>query len=69
MSAFERGTPGQITPLDLLAERERFTPANLANPEQIELIRLSCRYALKAASEDNSEFRVEPVESFRMLML
>ncbi len=68
ISAFERGEPGNITVEDLFEQRARFTPANLANPEQIESIRLNSRYAMRSASDDNSEFKVEPVEAFRHLL-
>ena len=67
-NAFERGTPRQVSLEDLLEQRLMFTPANLANPEQIEAIRLNSRYAMKAASDDNSVFRVESVDAFKSLL-
>jgi ATPase family associated with various cellular activities (AAA) len=68
IAAFDRGEPRNITLQDLFEQRERFTPANLANPEQIEAIRLHSRHAMRSASDDNSEFKVEPVEAFRTLL-
>lgn len=68
ITAFERGEPRNITIEDLFEQREKFTPANLANPEQIEAIRLNSRHAMRSASDDNSEFKVEPVEAFRNLL-
>jgi hypothetical protein len=68
IAAFERGEPRNITVEDLLEQRRQFTPANLANPEQIETIRRHSRHAMPAASPDKSEFRVEPVEVFSRIL-
>ncbi|HEY9827949.1 MAG TPA: AAA family ATPase, partial [Stenomitos sp.] len=68
IEAFLRGEPKHITLADLIEQRNRFTPANLANPEQIEDIRRHARYAMKSASEDDSVFRVEPVEAFSQIL-
>lgn len=68
IAAFERGEPRNIIMQDLFDQRARFTPANLANPEQIEAIRLHSRHAMRSASDDNSEFKVEPVEAFKSLL-
>ena len=66
--AFLDGRPRTITLKDLLDQRTQFTPANIANPEQISAIRRASRHAMSAASDDNSEFRIRPVASFEKLM-
>jgi ATPase family associated with various cellular activities (AAA) len=67
IAAFERGEPGYVSVQDLLEERQRFTPANIADPLQISNIRLHSRFYEKAASQDNSIFAVEDVEEFKLL--
>jgi SpoVK/Ycf46/Vps4 family AAA+-type ATPase len=54
---------------DLLKAREQFTPSNIANSmtgggNVISDIRLFCMPYKKAASEDNSEFKITPVPEF-----
>jgi hypothetical protein len=67
IAAFERSEPGCISVQDLIEERQRFTPANIADPVQISNIRLHSRFYEKAASQDNSIFAVEDVEEFKLL--
>jgi ATPase family associated with various cellular activities (AAA) len=68
IAAFERGEARRITVEDLLHQRTLFMPANLANPEQIASIRLHSRHEMKAASDDNSVFRVDRVAAFEKLL-
>lgn len=68
IAAFERGESRNITIQDLLHQRTLFMPANLANPEQIASIRLHSRHEMKAASDDNSVFRVDRVAAFERLL-
>jgi SpoVK/Ycf46/Vps4 family AAA+-type ATPase len=68
ISAFDRGTPRQISLEDLLEQRKLFQPANIANPEQIAAIRRNSKGEAKATSEDNSIFRVERIEEFELLL-
>lgn len=68
IAAFERGESRNITIQDLLHQRTLFMPANLANPEQIASIRLHSRHEMKAASDDDSVFRVDRVAAFERLL-
>lgn len=68
IAAFERGEARNITIENLLHQRTLFMPANLANPEQIASIRLHSRHEMKAASDDNSVFKVDRVAAFERLL-
>jgi hypothetical protein len=67
-NAFGRGESGVITVQDLLDERKLFVPANVADPMQISNIRLHSKHYEKAASEDNSVFRLEEIEDFKVVL-
>jgi ATPase family associated with various cellular activities (AAA) len=68
VDAFDRGEARQITVEDLLHQRTLFEPANVANPEQIASIRLHSKHEMKAASDDNSEFKVNRVPAFEKML-
>ena len=68
IEAFERGAAKEITVDDLIQQRALFMPANLANPEQIAAIRLSSRHEMKAASDDNSVFKIDSVPAFETML-
>jgi hypothetical protein len=68
IQAFVNNRPRQITFDDILYQAGQFTPANIANPEQIAEIRMQSAHAISAYTEDNSEFRLRPIEQFEMLL-
>lgn len=66
--SYRQGRPRHITVEDLLYQRKQFTPANIANPGQIQSIRNHSKFALKASSEDRSRWRVEPDPLFKTML-
>ncbi|MCY7286075.1 MAG: AAA family ATPase [Cyanobacteria bacterium CAN_BIN43] len=66
--SYRQGRTRQITIDDLLYQRKQFTPANIANPAQIQSIRNNSKFALKASSDDRSKWRVEPDPIFKTML-
>ena len=66
--SYREGQTRQITIDDLLYQRKQFTPANIANPAQIQSIRNNSKFALKASSDDQSRWRVEPDPIFKSML-
>ena len=66
--SYRAGRPKVITLDDLLYQRKQFTPANIANPAQIESIRNNSKFAIKASSRDRSTWRVERDPMFDNLL-
>lgn len=66
--SYREGRTRQITIDDLLYQRKQFTPANIANPAQIQSIRNNSKFALKASSDDRSRWRVEPDPIFKSML-
>lgn len=66
--SYREGKAKQITIDDLLYQRKQFTPANIANPAQIQKIRNSSKFALKASSDDRSKWRIEPDPLFASML-
>jgi ATPase family associated with various cellular activities (AAA) len=66
--SYRQGRARDITIDDLLYQRKQFKPANIANPAQIQSIRNNSKFALKASSEDNSQWRVEPDPIFKGML-
>jgi hypothetical protein len=58
----------QITYQDLLTARTQFTPSNIASNTQIENIRANSVVYPKAASQDNSIYKVEARPEFKAMM-
>ena len=66
--SFRQGRAREITLDDLLYQRKQFTPANIANPAQIQAIRNNSKFAIKASSSDRSTWRVERDPMFDNLL-
>jgi len=66
-----RRKEGSILDMDpnyLLWARTQFTPANIANNAQIEAIRANSACYRRAASDDNSEYKVNPEPAFQKIL-
>ncbi len=66
--SYREGHPQEISLDELLYQRKRFTPANIADPAQIQSIRNKSKFALKAASDDRSKWRVDPDPLFKTML-
>ncbi len=68
VSSYREEHPQQISLDELLYQRKQFTPANIADPAQIQSIRNKSKFALKASSDDRSKWRVDPDPLFKTML-